>query len=62
MGNFSQFNSWNDLDEKYITERSETNKYLKNILASHDGVRVMFAELLDQSDEFSNKITLKSAE
>ena len=55
----SQFNSWNDLDEKYITERSETNKYLKNILASHDGVRVMFAELLDQSDEFSVKNRLR---
>ena len=47
----SQFNSWNDLNERYITERSESNKYLKNILASHEGVRNMFSELLNCSDE-----------
>ena len=46
----SQFNSWNELNERYITERSETNKYLKNILASHEGVRNMFSELLNCSD------------
>lgn len=41
----SCFRSWGELNERYITERSEPNKYLKNTLASHDGVRAMFAKL-----------------
>lgn len=41
----SKFMSWGELDRQYITERSETNKYLKNILASHPGVRAMFADI-----------------
>lgn len=47
----SQFNSWNELEERYITERAESNKYLKNILASHERVRNMFSELLNEADE-----------
>lgn len=47
----SQFTSWDELNGRFITERSETNKYLKNILASNDGVRAMFAETLTQDDE-----------
>lgn len=41
----SLFSSWNELNELYVTERSETNKYLKNILASNSSVRQMFAEI-----------------
>ena len=26
----SQFNSWDELKERYVTERAESNKYLKN--------------------------------
>ena len=37
----SQFNSWEDINELYITERAEKNKFLKNILASDDKVREM---------------------
>ena len=47
----SQFNSWDDLKERYVTERAESYKYLKNILASHESVRNMFSELLNQPDE-----------
>ena len=39
------------LKERYITERAESNKYLKNILASHERVRNMFSELLNDADE-----------
>lgn len=47
----SQFNSWDDLKERYVTERAESNKYLKNILASREGVRNMFSELLNEIDK-----------
>lgn len=55
----SQFNSWDELNERYITERSETNKYLKNILASHEMVRSMFANILDKNDESAVKEQLR---
>ncbi len=55
----SQFNSWDELNERYITERSETNKYLKNILASHEMVRSMFANILDNKDESAVKEQLR---
>ena len=42
----SQFNSWEDINELYITERAEKNKYLKNILASDDKVREMLHKVL----------------
>ncbi len=47
----SQFNSWEELNGRYITERAESNKYLKNILASHEGVRNMFSDLLNDVAE-----------
>ena len=47
----SQFNSWDELKERYVTERAESNKYLKNILASHESVRNMFSGLLNEPDE-----------
>ena len=37
----SQFNTWEDINVLYITERAEKNKFLKNILASDDKVREM---------------------
>ena len=49
----SHFSSWSDIRELYVTERSETNKYLKNILASSAPVRQMFANIVSsaQTDE-----------
>lgn len=41
----SHYCSWAELNELYVTERAETNKYLKNILASSVPVRNMFAEI-----------------
>ena len=42
----SRFNSWEEINELYITERAENNKYLKNILATNDKVRAMLTEVL----------------
>lgn len=42
----SQFNTWEDINELYITERAEKNKFLKNILASDDKVREMLHKVL----------------
>ena len=42
----SQFVTWDDLENSFITERAETNKYLKNILASNNSVRKMLAAIL----------------
>ena len=41
----SHYNTWSDINEQYITERSESNQHLKNILASNDKVRDMFCEV-----------------
>lgn len=46
----SQFKSWDELNERYITERAETNKYLKNTLAAHDGVKKLFRSLFDKTE------------
>lgn len=42
----SQFNTWEDINVLYITERAEKNKFLKNILASDDKVREMLHKVL----------------
>ena len=41
----SNYKSWGDLRELYVTERVETNKHLKNIIAANDSVKQMFAEI-----------------
>lgn len=43
----SQFVTWDDIRNRFITERAETNKYLKNILASNNDVRRMLADVLE---------------
>lgn len=43
----SQFVTWDDIRSRFITERAETNKYLKNILASNNDVRRMLADVLE---------------
>lgn len=47
----SQFTTWDKLRERYVTERAETNKYLKNIFASHDKVRLMLSDVLSQENK-----------
>ena len=42
----SQFNTWSEINELYITERAENNKYLKNILASNAKVREMLNQVM----------------
>ena len=42
----SMFNTWGEINELYITERSEKNKYLKNILASNEKVRTMLTDVM----------------
>lgn len=39
-----------EVNELYVTENSEKNKYLKNILASHNGVKQLFAEISQKKD------------
>lgn len=56
----SQFTTWNELEERYVTERAETNKYLKNILASYDNVRSMLSDVLSQDNEDAVKNILTS--
>ena len=56
----SQFCTWRDLNETYLTERSETHKYLKNILASNDDVRKMLCEALSHDNAEDVKATLTS--
>lgn len=47
----SKFSSWKDIGYRFFTERAETNKHLKNILASNDKVRDMLTEVLSYTDE-----------
>lgn len=54
-----QFLSWDELRERYITERAEKDKYLKNILASDQEVRSMFSIVLDMPSEASIKNKLE---
>lgn len=51
----SQFVTWEELSDRFITERAETNKYLKNILASSNAVRQMLADVLEGEGEESVK-------
>ena len=47
----SQFVTWEDLGHRFITERAETNKYLKNILASNNAVRQMLSDVLEGEND-----------
>ena len=41
---------WDDINQQYITEQAEKEKYLKNLLASNDPIRALFAEIASLSD------------
>lgn len=47
----SQFVTWQDLRDRFLTERAETNKYLKNILASNNDVRRMLSDVLESEND-----------
>ncbi len=51
----SQFMTWQDLRDRFITERAETNKYLKNILASNISVRQMLSDVLQSDNDVEVK-------
>ena len=57
----SSLTTWKELEQQYVTERSEPNKYLKNILSARAGVRSLFAflALLDEGQDI--KATLQNA-
>ena len=55
----SQFNTWGEINELYITEKSENNKYLKNILASNDKVRSMLADVTSSINTYESKSKLQ---
>lgn len=56
----SCFNDWRILSEKYITERVETHKYLKNILAADENVRAMLSHAVSYDSEVAIKQCLQS--
>lgn len=56
----SQFNTWNEINQLYITERAESNKYLKNILASNEKVRLMLTDVLRRKNAEDVKSALCS--
>lgn len=45
----SRLSSWKDLSRQYITENSETHKYLKILLISDSRIHEMLASILDSS-------------
>ena len=46
----SRLYSWNDVNQQYITEQAEKNKYLKNLLASNEDIRSLFADIASLGD------------
>ena len=46
----SRLSSWKDLARQYITENSETHKYLKILLISDSRIHEMLASILDRSE------------
>ena len=49
---------WEDINQQYITEQAEKDKYLKNLLASNEAVRALFADiaLLNDTDKVKNRL------
>lgn len=56
----SQFSTWGEINQLYITERAENNKYLKNILASNEKVRKMLTDVLSRNTVDDVKAALQS--
>ena len=56
----SRLYKWGDVNQQYITEQAEKNKYLKNLLASNDDVRSLFADIASLNEEKAVKERLQS--
>ena len=56
----SQMTGWANIKERSITERSETEKYLKKLLILNNEIRSMMFDALGQADVASVKKTLQS--
>ena len=54
----SRYTSWGEIQNRYITERVETNKYLKILITSNPAVPLMFASLarLSSDEEIKAKL------
>lgn len=54
----SLLSRWGDINQQYITEQAEKDKYLKNMLASNEAVRALFADmaLLDDPNTVKNRL------
>ena len=46
----SRLYRWSDVNQQYITEQAEKNKYLKNLLASNEDIRALFADIASLGD------------
>lgn len=57
----SRLNTWDQLDEQYITERAETQKYLKNLLVSNEEVQKVIRASTGAPDEEGIKASLRSS-
>lgn len=46
----SRLSTWEDIERQYVTENSESHKYLKNLLIGNQQIQTMLADILDQSN------------
>ncbi|MDE6668096.1 MAG: DUF262 domain-containing protein [Muribaculaceae bacterium] len=53
--------TWNEINQQYITERAETNKYLKNLLASNERVRQVIVSAASATDLEGIKLSLQAS-
>ena len=56
----SRLSKWGEVNQQYITEQAEKNKYLKNLLASNDDVRALFADVASLNEVDVVKSRLQS--
>lgn len=53
----SRLSTWENINHQYITESSETHKYLKILLISNQQIHTMLADILDKSTNKDEVIT-----
>ena len=56
----SRLSKWGEVNQQFITEQAEKNKYLKNLLASNDDVRALFADIASLNEVAVVKNRLQS--
>lgn len=52
----SRLSTWQDIERQYITENSETHKYLKILLIANSDIHTMLAEVLDNSNDVNEVV------